>query len=305
MKIMLATDGSEYATLAEALMSRLPMPPDAEVEVVSVSAMLPILGVGVPPFAEPSVPAQAPGLWEELHKHAERAASDAAGRLAARGIKSTEVVLDGDVAGELLEHAEKTKADLIFLGGRGENWLAQLLLGSVARKLVSHATCSTMVAHSYRDKSPEESMKILAEKKSLTALIAVDGSDGSQAAVEGFKKFASSFDRVLCLSVNQLPVLPPAIIPMVTSLEVGRTMDESAEIAGRAVGQLEGVVDKVEPMHVQGNAGHEIVKAAEEMGADLIVLGATQHGLIERFLIGSVAYDVTAHAPCSVFVVRP
>jgi universal stress protein A len=58
--------------------------------------------------------------------------------------------------------------------------------------------------------------------------------------------------------------------------------------------------------HVRhGRASDEILRAAEELGADLIVMGT--HGLsgIERMLIGSTAERVVRNAPCTVVCVKP
>ncbi len=55
----------------------------------------------------------------------------------------------------------------------------------------------------------------------------------------------------------------------------------------------------------EGHVGHSICDAAEEIGADLIVLGAKGHSTINRILLGSVSDFVATHAKCSVLVVRP
>ena len=47
-----------------------------------------------------------------------------------------------------------------------------------------------------------------------------------------------------------------------------------------------------------------IVKFAEEKNADLIVMGTKGRTGVKRFLLGSVASGVVAHAKCSVLVVR-
>jgi nucleotide-binding universal stress UspA family protein len=47
-----------------------------------------------------------------------------------------------------------------------------------------------------------------------------------------------------------------------------------------------------------------IVKVAEDQKIDLLVLGSRTKKGLDRFLIGSVASKVVAHAPCSVLVVR-
>lgn len=53
-----------------------------------------------------------------------------------------------------------------------------------------------------------------------------------------------------------------------------------------------------------GNAAQELLRAAREQEADLIVLGAKGHNVIRDFLLGSTTDRVTHHAPCSVLVVR-
>jgi nucleotide-binding universal stress UspA family protein len=49
----------------------------------------------------------------------------------------------------------------------------------------------------------------------------------------------------------------------------------------------------------------EIVALAEELGADLIVIGSRGLGGVRRALMGSVSDSVVRHAHCPVLVVRP
>ena len=62
---------------------------------------------------------------------------------------------------------------------------------------------------------------------------------------------------------------------------------------------------KVETIFTEGDPGHAIVRAAEELKADLIVLGTHGHSGWKRFTIGSVAEFVGRHAPCAVLTIRP
>lgn len=48
----------------------------------------------------------------------------------------------------------------------------------------------------------------------------------------------------------------------------------------------------------------EILKEAEAIGPDLIVVGAKATPVLGRFLLGGTAERVTRHAPCPVLVVR-
>ncbi|TFH11898.1 MAG: universal stress protein [Nitrosomonadales bacterium] len=62
---------------------------------------------------------------------------------------------------------------------------------------------------------------------------------------------------------------------------------------------------KVETIFSEGDPGHEIIRVAEELSADLIVLGTHGHMGWKRFTLGSVAELVVRHAPCAVLTIRP
>lgn len=53
-----------------------------------------------------------------------------------------------------------------------------------------------------------------------------------------------------------------------------------------------------------GSPESRIVETAEEMKADMIVVGSHGYNSWERLLLGSVSDSVVHHAPCSVLVVR-
>ncbi len=61
---------------------------------------------------------------------------------------------------------------------------------------------------------------------------------------------------------------------------------------------------EVETIFTEGDPGHEIVRVAEELNADPIVLGTHGYKRWRRFTIGSVAEFVGRHAPCAVFTIR-
>ncbi|HLM01323.1 MAG TPA: universal stress protein, partial [Pyrinomonadaceae bacterium] len=53
-----------------------------------------------------------------------------------------------------------------------------------------------------------------------------------------------------------------------------------------------------------GSPESRIVETAEQMHAELIVVGSHGYNRWERLLLGSVSDSVVHHAPCSVLVVR-
>ena len=62
---------------------------------------------------------------------------------------------------------------------------------------------------------------------------------------------------------------------------------------------------EVETIFTEGDPGHEIIRIAEELHADLIVLGTHGYSGWKRFALGSVTELVVKHAPCAVFIIRP
>ena len=54
----------------------------------------------------------------------------------------------------------------------------------------------------------------------------------------------------------------------------------------------------------EGDAADAILDVAEELGADLIVVGNKGMTGAKRFLLGSVPNKVSHHAPCSVLIIR-
>ena len=80
---------------------------------------------------------------------------------------------------------------------------------------------------------------------------------------------------------------------------------EAAQAAVERVAQeLAGVDTQVETIVRGGTPADQIVRAADELEADLIVIGGRGKGAMEAIVLGSVAYRVLHHAPCPVLVTR-
>ena len=79
---------------------------------------------------------------------------------------------------------------------------------------------------------------------------------------------------------------------------VERSVNEALKAYGEVIPGISVYVRKGVPYA-------EIVDFAKEKNADMVMIGHRGLSNLERFFIGSVAAKVVAHAPCSVYVLRP
>jgi nucleotide-binding universal stress UspA family protein len=144
-----------------------------------------------------------------------------------------------------------------------------------------------------------------------TILLPTDGSDCSSKALT----YAVSFAKQYGARIVALHVIDRGWEEQTRNavIEVGHELmqklhDGYAREARRiletvtSAGATSGV--PVETKMTTGNPHEEIVSAARDLSADLIVMGT--HGLtgVSHFLLGSVAEKVVRRAPCPVLTVR-
>lgn len=83
-------------------------------------------------------------------------------------------------------------------------------------------------------------------------------------------------------------------------------LEEAIQRGKNALKELAESFDlEVETIFKEGDPGHEIIRVAEQLNADLIVLGTHGYSGWKRFTLGSVAELVVRHAPCAVLTIRP
>lgn len=96
--------------------------------------------------------AGATSFLEDLEKRARRKLDEWAVDLRARTpAPITTRALLGSAAGQVLAALDEDRFDLAVLGSHGRTGITRLVLGSVAEKVVRHATCPVLVARSRAD----------------------------------------------------------------------------------------------------------------------------------------------------------
>jgi nucleotide-binding universal stress UspA family protein len=139
-----------------------------------------------------------------------------------------------------------------------------------------------------------------------TILCPVDFSPGASAATEYAVSLAEKLGaRVHLLHVYPLPMLAaPDGGLMVTPEMVTRMSTESERAISEVAARYEGRGVEIET-HVRDGAPYsEILRRAEQVGADLIVMGTHGRSGIAHLLLGSVAEKVVRSSLIPVLTVR-
>jgi nucleotide-binding universal stress UspA family protein len=195
--------------------------------------------------------------------------------------------------------ARAMEADLVVVGSRGRGPIAATVLGSIARGVIDRAPCPVLVAR---------------RTKVGRIVLADDGSSGAAAA--------AAF-------LDQWPIFDDAALHVVTVVDVRRPPSASDEApmirtAGERLylesldderGRARATIDarlrtlRSRPHAVrtsvrEGDAAAEILAAAHDLAADLIVVGSRGQTGLARFFAGSVAQRVVTGTRCSVLIAR-
>ena len=141
----------------------------------------------------------------------------------------------------------------------------------------------------------------------MHVIVTTDGSRQSLAAAKHLKSFA---DPTKVTEVSVVAVIRPlASVAFADDLNEGRLDGSFRDAAQSAVDTIAAVFDgwgpKVSKRIRSGSAANEIIKAARQYDAGLIVVAAGGRGLSDAVLVGSTAQRVQHYAPCPVLVVRP
>ena len=138
MKILLATDGSNFSDAATRSVAKQFRLQDNEVLVLSV----------VEPVTTAITPQMTRGYYPELEDQ-KRAAKELVERtakmLAEAGFNVSRSVKTGDAKTVILDEAGEWGADLIVLGSHGRKGLGRFLLGSVSEAVAHHSACSVQI----------------------------------------------------------------------------------------------------------------------------------------------------------------
>jgi nucleotide-binding universal stress UspA family protein len=207
--------------------------------------------------------------------------------------------VEGDPAREIL--AEAVSADMIVMGTHGRSGFERLVLGSVTEKVLRRATCSVVTIPVCAPPAAE-TVPVLFRR----IVAAVDFSDVSMYALRHAASLAVEVDAHL--TVMHVIEAPERLALWIDRDDATSRVREWTKAAQRRLRsavsdelrEYAQVVQRVET----GCAYREILRVADDQQADLIVIGAHGHGVVDTMFVGSTAQHVVRTAVCPVLTVR-
>ncbi|MBU0700851.1 universal stress protein [bacterium] len=131
--ILLAVDGSKYSDAAANKAIELAKSYQGELKIISV--------VDIPT----EFYAESPKAAEELMDKAKGIVEDVSRQAEAANVKSSGYVREGDATEVITEVVARENADIIIMGSHGRTGLLRLLMGSVAERVIGHASCPVLI----------------------------------------------------------------------------------------------------------------------------------------------------------------
>jgi nucleotide-binding universal stress UspA family protein len=224
-----------------------------------------------------------------LHRDVYARLEEKVAALASEGVDASADVRWGDPAEQILLHARHADADLLLLWNRESGGDARWFRRSTAERVLDEAEVPMLVA------CPD-----VAIRPWNRILVPLDGTREAEAilpdAVRLAKNSGARIDligvspRSLQTAYGYVPYFP-------------RIPDRSPYLA-EAARQIELQDVPAEARFFEGNPAWEILRHAQESGADLICMAARSRPRWARFFTSGVARDVLRGARCPVFLRR-
>lgn len=207
----------------------------------------------------------------------------------------------GNPAAVIRKTVEETEDPMVVMTSHGRSGVQQIVMGSVAFKIVHDATCPVVIVRIRGE--DEEAAPATYER----VLFPIDDEELSSKVFDrALHAIGEPKPKVRLLNVVETPdwVVDPVHLGL-----VGEYLDATREIVddllAKQASKLEAAGYEVEFEVRHGPAHQAILESAEEFGAGMIAMATHGRGNIGRALIGSVSQRVVQNADLPVMLIRP
>ena len=287
MKYVLAVDGSDQSLDATRVFEALS---PAESLIVLHAVNVP----GIP------YPAMGAGVAKDLSMAVDKAMREEGERIIDQAVSLlplhpgsvTKRLETGSPAESVTTIAQEQGADLVVLGARGIGQFREQVFGSVSHRVMTHASCSTLII-----KKPI--------RKIQQVLIPLESQEDGEAVVRFMKK--KPFREPISATVLHVIPFSEPVWPVgaMISPEFRKEMIAFGEKFTNGVSaELKKLGHEAKGVVVVGAPSHTIIEEANKIQADLIMMRTHSRSGVSRFLLGSVSHSVVHHAESSILFVR-
>jgi nucleotide-binding universal stress UspA family protein len=235
-------------------------------------------------------------------RYAEMVSKEATEAMAAAGLTSEVVRSDDDPFTCIERQLADDGYGLIVVGAGNHPWLDRLVFGSVSTYLLQQTATPVLVVHKLPDP----------DRGRIRVLIATDGSPGAGAALETLLGVADP-DRVVLHAISVVEPIVAAFAAHPGAVSPAPFVDEGLEQRRTAAQEhLDAAAASIreagfapEAALLEGPAASTILERAEELDADVVVVGARGLGGLARITVGSVSAHVARHARAALVAKEP
>lgn len=214
------------------------------------------------------------------------------------GVSSQGYVALGTAFSGIVQSVEQAQPDLLVLGPFRRRVLRDTFIGTTAERTIRQVSCPVLMVNA----PPVSAYRSI--------LLTTDLSEGSQRALEiaASVGIAPNAHRSLLLAFDA-PVLRLAMSYTIPDEEKKAYLEnERAEAARKLAGFLASFrtehLDSI-LRHAKATPANEILSVADELSADLIVVGTRGASGFTRLLLGSVAEEILRRAHRDVLAIPP
>ncbi|MCD6582846.1 MAG: universal stress protein [Desulfuromusa sp.] len=212
-------------------------------------------------------------------------------------LKFSIAIIEGrEIFSEIIDHAEKVKADLIVMGMHGKTKLLDMFVGTTIERVARKGTRPILMV---KDKP-------LGDYKNI--LVGTDFSAGSKQALRialelapnGFFHLVHSFDFPDTYVGDKIAQYAGDVVIKFESLRLDDFVKENEKILKQF---------GVDPQNfrfwtTQGAVCPCLIREAAAVKSDLIAIGTHGHATLMPYKLGGTAQDILANPPCDVLVAR-
>ncbi len=239
------------------------------------------------------LPRKSSSVREQVLDDARNHLTEWAGKLAPAAKFASMSVDAGRPERLTVQKVEEVSADLLIVGIKSST--TGFGAGSVARKAIQKAPTRVLLVHPDKDGAFGR------------VLVGVDFSETSKLAAEQAAPIASKDGA----SLHLVHVFrPPWKVLHYRAPSVGTSPDFQRQYRDALTYRLKGFTSGVsgEPachLHEGMNYGSGILECAQELGADLVVVGTQGHTNLRQVILGSTADQVLRETDLSVLAIKP